>query len=282
MKKIAILLVVCMSSLGAFAQGEFFVKNNHIKKWYREGENLETEAKKAMLLPEFQTFVKEYEVKVETLMPYFHFIDFNNNGELDILFDGKMNYQNFVFIFLKKGNSYLLVLEQKGTIIQANLPDEDNNLNLSIWNGVCCGYYVNSLSQWVCITENNTSYFNVAAKSLVFKGTILPSVRIKAPVKCTVTNITDLRIDPIVDKQRRIAGMHSWEGNSVGSYSINSTGTIFAEMKDERNKYWYFVRMNNESGLPVRNNRFVHAKEVEDAQTYSYYGWICSDDVSIE
>jgi len=283
MKQIFFVLVVCIGSLGAFAQSGFFVKNNHIEKWYKEGKNLETEIKKVVLLPEFQAVVKEYAVKVESLTPYFHFIDFNNNGELDILFDGKMNDQNFVFIFLKKGSSYLIVLEQKGTVIQANMPNEDNNLNLSIWNGVCCGYYISTFSQWVCISAENTSHFENASKSLVFKGTLLPSVRIATPIKFTVINPTELRIESKVDNQIRISGMTGWEGNSVCRYPVNATGTIYAEMKDSRtSKFWYFVRMNNESGLQVHSDRFLRMKEVEEPQTYYYYGWICSDDVSLE
>ena len=282
MKRIFFLLVICLGSVGAFAQDGFFVKNNHIKKWYREGENLEAEIKKAILLPEFQELVKKYEVKTESLQSYFHFIDFNNNGELDLLFDGNMNIKNMVFIFLKKGNSYLMVLQQEGTIIQANLPDEDNNLSLSILNNACCGYFVNSFSQWVCITENNTSYFQNVAKSLIFKNTLLPSVRINAPVKFTVVKSANLRVDPEVNNQRRISGMSGWEGNSVASYPINSTGTIFAEIKDNRNKFWYFVRMNNDAGLEVNSDRFKHVKEVENVASYSYYGWICSDDISLE
>ena len=283
MKQIFFLLVICIGGFGAFAQSGFFVKNNHIEKWYKEGENLEIEVKKAIALPEFQALMNEYMVKEESLLPYFHFIDFNNNGELDILFDGKMSDQNFVFIFLKKGNSYLIVLEQKGTIIQTNLSDKDNNLNLSIWNGVCCGEYISTFSRWVCITENNATSFSNAYKSLIFKGTLFPSTRIKAPVKCIVTNPTELRIEPRVDNQRRISGMTGWEGNSVCRYPVNATGTIYAEMKDDRtNKFWYFVCMNNESGLQLHSDRFLRMKEVEDVQTYCYYGWICSDDVNLE
>lgn len=281
MRRIFFLLVICMGSLGVYAQSGFFVKNNHIEKWYKEGENLEKEIKKVIILPEFQAVVKEYEVKVETLTSCFHFADINNNGELDILFDGKIIDQHYVFIFLKKGNNYLVVLEQKGTIIQANLPQEDNNLNISIWNGVCCGDHVNVLSQWVCISRNGSNYFENAAKSLVFRSTFMPSVRLEKPVKCTVINVTNLRTEPNVDEHSRIAGMNAWVGNSVGVYSLNATGTIYAEMKQD-GKFWYFVRMNNEAGLSVRNNRFTHAKEVDDAQNCFYYGWISSDDVSFE
>jgi hypothetical protein len=134
----------------------------------------------------------------------------------------------------------------------------------------------------VCISSNNASSFHTAAKSLVFKGTHLPFVRIKAPVKFTVTNPTELRIEPEVNTQRRIAGIGSWAGNSLGAYPVNATGTIYAEMKDDRNKFWYFVRMNNEAGLTIQNNRFTHVKEVEDAQNCCYYGWISSGDIRLE
>ena len=282
MKRIFFSLVVCICSYGAVAQSGFFVKNTHIEKWYQHGENLETEAAKAMLLPEFQTIVKEYNVKVESLLPYFHFIDFNNNGELDILFDGKIGTQNHVFIFMKKGDNYLVVLQQKGTIVQANLPQADNVLSLSIWHESCCGDYINAFTQHVGIVTNNTCYFNTASKSLVLKGTQLPSVRLEKPVTCRITQVTHLRIEPRVDNERRIAGNSSWAGNSLGIYSVGATGTIYAEMRDNRNKFWYFVRMNNESGSYIHSNRFTNLKEIDGAENYFYYGWISSDDVSFE
>ena len=282
MKRIFFFLVICVCSYGAFAQSGFFVKNTHIEKWYREGKDLEVEAKKAMQLPEFQTLVKEYQAKEDALLPGFHFIDFNNNGVLDMLFNGKIGTQSYVFVFLRKENGYLSILEEKGTVIQANLPEEDNSLNLSVWHEACCGDYINSLTQWVCINTNNTSYFKIAAKSLVFKGTNLPAARIKTPVKCTLTRPGNLRLEPHVDNQKRIAGSSSWEGNSLGLYSPQATGTIYAEMRDNNNKFWYFVRMNNESGLYIHSNRFTHAKEIEDAQDCFTYGWISSDDVRFE
>jgi len=282
MKRIFFSFIVCICSYGAAAQSGFFVKNNHIEKWYQDRENLEIEVAKVMLLPEFQSVVNQYSTETDALMPYFHFIDFNNNGELDILFDGKIGTQNYVFIFWKKGDHYLVVLEQKGRIMQANLPDGGNNLNLSIWNEACCGAYINSFTQFVGITTNTASHFNTVEKSMVLKGTQLPSVRIAAPVKCTLTHVTHLRTEPLVDNQKRIAGNSSWAGNSLGIYSLNATGTIYAEMRDNRNKFWYFVRMNNESGSYIHSNRFTNLKEIENAESYFYYGWINSDDIRFE
>lgn len=280
MKRILLFGIICICSYGTFAQSGFFVKNTQIEKWYQEGENLESEAKKAIQLTDFQSIVKSYNAKEADILPYFHFIDFNNNGELDLLFDGKIGTQNYVFLFLKRENGYHVVLENKGTIIQANLPNEDNSLNLSIWHETCCNNYINSLSQWVCINTNNTSYFKLAAKSLIFRGTSLPHSRIKAPVKCTLITASNLRLEPFVDKQRRISSNSLWEGNALGLYTVSATGTIYAEMRDKNNKFWYFVRMNNETGMHIHSNRFT--QEAEDAENCFYYGWINSDDVQLE
>ena len=282
MKRIFLLLIVCTSSYAVSAQSGFFVTNTNIEKWYRAGENLGVEVKKVVQLPEFQSVVKENMAKTEDLMPFFHYIDFNNNGELDILFNGKIGSQYYVFIFLKKDKGYLIVCQQRGSIIQANLPDEDNGLNLSIWHEACCGNYISSLTQLVCISNNNTSFFNTAAKSLVFKGTYLPQDRIKTPVKCTFINVANLRIDAEIDNHSRIATNNYWSGNSLGTYSLNATGTIYAETKDKKGKFWYFVRMNNEAGMYIHSNRFTNAKEVDEAENCFYYGWVNSDDVRFE
>jgi len=278
MKRVIIFLVLSALHLSIFPQSGFFVKDANIEKWHQEGKNLETEIKKVSFSPEIQSVINEQSVSLETLIPYFHYIDFNSDGILDIIFNGKIGSQDYVFIFMKKGETYVLLLKEKGAVIQANLPNEGYNLSISVWHGACCGDYISVFTQFAYISTNDSNYFKTESKSLVFKGTILPSVQIETLVKCTVAKVTHLRTMPEVDNARN----NSWMGNSLGIYSINATGTIYSEMMDSRNKYWYFVRMNNESDIYIHSNRFTYVKEVEDAQNCYTYGWIFSDDVSFE
>jgi len=286
MRRIVITLVcVVYLSGNVFSQGGFFVRNSNITKWYIESDKLETEVKKVMKLSEFQAVTRN-KVSVEELLPSFHFIDFDNNGTLDLLFDGKIMNVFHTFIFYKKKDGYLVSVGEKGSIICANLPREDNGLNFSIWKEGCCGDNMNTFTQYVCISTNNTSYFNVASKSLVFRRTFMPSTRIEKPVAFKVTKIGYLRVEPSVDDEKMIAGKSSWKGNALGMYSPDATGTIYAETKDSKGEFWYFVRMNNESGVYIHSNRFAtdEAKEAagdKNLENYFTYGWIHSKDVTL-
>jgi len=289
MKQIIRIAVVwaCMASLmgNVFSQPGFFINNSNIEKWYIENGNLAEEVKKVMNLPEFSA-VTRGKIPIEELLPSFHFIDFDNNGVCDLLFSGKISNVFHVFIFFKKGDGYLVSIGEKGSIIQANLPKEDNGLNFSIWKEGCCGDFVNTLTQYVCKSTNNTSYFNVASKSLIYRRTVLPSVRIAKPVSFKITGAANLRSDPFVDDAKAIGGTHTWKGNTLGLYPPDATGTIYAETKDNKNEFWYFVRMNNESGTSIHSNRFLtdDAKEFsgeQDLENCFTYGWIHSKEVEL-
>ena len=285
-----IIALVCVFYLSGnvLAQSGFFVRNSNIEKWYIESSNLETEVKKVMNLPEFQEVTKG-KMKIEELLPSFHFIDFDNNGTLDLLFDGKILNVFHTFIFYKKNDGYVVSIGEKGSIICANLPREDNGLNFSIWKEGCCGDNINTFTQYVCISTNNTSYFNVASKSLIYRRTILPSNRNAKPVsfKIAKEKVGYLRVEPAVDDEKMIGGQTSWKGNALGMYPPGATGTIYAETKDSKGQFWYFVRMNNESGVYIHSNRFGtdDAKKFsgdENLETYFTYGWIHSKDVIVD
>jgi hypothetical protein len=273
---------VVFGVVNGFSQTGFFVKNSNIEKWYIKSDSskLSGEIKKVMNIPEFHAVTKG-RISAEELLPSFHFIDFDNNGTHDLIFAGKIFNVFHVFIFYKKSDGYLLSIGEKGSIVQANLPNEDNGLNFSIWKEGCCGDFINTFTQYVCISTNNTSYFNTASKSLVYRRTILPSVRIEKPVSFKIVSVANLRTDPIVDNEKQIGGIHSWKGNSLGQYSPNATGCIFAETRDTKNEFWYFVRMNNETGIYIHSNRFT-AEDLEDAENCFYYGWIHSKEVRID
>jgi hypothetical protein len=260
------------------AQSDFFIKNNNIEKWYIEKENIAFEVKKIMNLPEFYNLTNG-KISVEELLPNFHFIDFDNNGIADLIFSGKIYDTFYTFIFYKKNNNYLVSLGEKGSIMQANFPNMDNGLCFSLWDEVCCFEYVNTFTQYACISTNNTSYFHTINKSLIYRNTMLPQARLEKPVAFKTNDVSNVRNTPFVDDESAIGGKHSWKGNTLGIYSPNATGTIYAEIRDNKNEFWYFVRMNNESGIPIHSNRFTVENKEENENCFSY-GWINSKDVT--
>ena len=56
----------------------------------------------------------------------FNFVDFDQNGLNDLLFQGKIGNKNYVILFKKKSNEeYTIVFNQTGEILQANSPLQD-------------------------------------------------------------------------------------------------------------------------------------------------------------
>ena len=261
------------------AQDGFFVKNDNIEKWYIKHDKIANEVKKVMDIPEFNALTKG-KIPVKELVPSFHFIDFDNNGIYDLIFTGKIYDNYYTFIFYKKEDNYLLSVGEKGTILQANLPYQDNGLCFSLWAGACCGEYISVFTQFVCVSTNNTSYFYTANKSLIHTRTIFPYVRIEKPVAFKTNTSVNVRSEPVVDDEKAISGKYSWKGNTLGIYLPNATGTIYAEMRDSKNQFWYFVRMNNESGMSIHSNRFT-AEDNKENEGFSTYGWVNSNDITI-
>jgi hypothetical protein len=268
--------VICSNVL---AQGSFFAKNNNIEKWYIQKEHLAEEVKKAIILPEFHNLLKD-KISLETLLPHFHFIDFDNNGIADLIFSGKIYDDDYTFIFYRKNNDYLISIGEKGTVFQANVPREGNTLCFSLWDEVCCFEYVNTLTQYACVTTNNTSYFYTLSKSLLYRGMQYPHVRLEQAVAFKTNKASYLRNEPAVDDEIAIGGKHSWKGNTLAIYPPNATGTVYAEMRDEKNGFWYFVRMNNESGVHTHSDRYTVDNEEENKNCFTY-GWIHYNDITL-
>ncbi len=265
----------------SFGQGNFFVQNNNIDKWYAPATaNAQEMFARAASNSDFQEVLNTYHVSFSDVSEYFHLIDFDNNGRLDVIFNGKIKHADYVFLFLNKGEAFHLSFMGKGVLYKTNEPDGDNCLNFSLYEYACCGNFINKNIQYACIRTNNTVYFNTVSTDLIFKSTFLPNKRI-TPTPFHVKTVAYLRIEPMVDNERYIAGKTRWKGNMVAVYPKDANGTIYAETRDREGKFWYFVRMENISDISIHSDRFVALKET-DAEGCSYYGWVQHDEIEFD
>ncbi|MDR1792550.1 MAG: hypothetical protein LBR36_03800 [Bacteroidales bacterium] len=282
MKKILIfsLVLFCVSTIYAQNALEFFYKNDNFKTWFEDDSTLQNAAKKALQVVEFKQLLASQGVNFEKVQNFFHFIDFDNDGDRDLVFYGKINSQHYTIFFSKKDTTYSLTLLEKGIVIEANTPHQNNGLFFTLYNETCCGYYINTLTGYACINFRGVSYFNVTSRALLYKGTVFPSRQLASPVRFKTVKVSDLRIAPKVDAQQMIAGMHSWAGNSLGMYALNATGIILGEFRGQDNTFWYFVRMDNPAGIYIHSNRLTTLEEdIENPQDCFSYGWIKAETV---
>ena len=279
MKRIVGSLILCCLCIFGFAQSGFFVKNTHIEQWYIEDEAKETEVKKALKVHAFKE-VSKGRVSIEEALPLFHFIDINNDGVWELLFHGKIFNVPHVFIFSKKNDEYTALIGERGSVSSANLPTGDNGLELAIWKEGCCGDFTDSYTQYTSVFSSDEIHFERVAKSLLFRRTSFPSKRYERPVAFKTNAVTHLRSESVVDNEKQIGGKEKWTGNTIAVYPTNAQGTIYAEAKDANNETWYFVRMNNEFGVSITENRFIaNHVTAEDIKGCFSYGWIQGKDI---
>lgn len=273
-----ILLFVAFS-MNSIAQKGFFTKNDNIKQWYRsQAPKKNVEINKSTQLPEFQEVLKTENVTIAQIsIEDFHLIDFDQNGIIDLLFDGKIGNSNYVFIFLNSGSGqYSTVLSTKGHIYNANTPTDFNNLNIHIWHEACCANNTCINTQYICKNERHIAYFNTANKALIDKKTTLPFQKISQPIAFHTVGAATLRSTPILENEDNL---FAWKTNSLGTYPAKSRGVIYAETRDAKGDFWYFVRMDNEANIYIHNDKFAHDNEVESPLDYYYYGWIRHKDI---
>lgn len=281
------LLLSIISQSTLFAQPAFFFNNKEIKNWYMDAKekDLREETQKVILFPEIQTLLKDRQVNVETLYPNFQFIDFDKDGLKDLLFEGKIGNRSHVFLFKKKTNKeYILVLNQEGEILQVNVPYENNALSLTIWNQSCCSFKVSVLTKWGCIINNNVSYFQLQEKSLVYKNTLLPEIGVKKiPLQHVTikTEVAKLRLSPRLDDESLVEGVNAWKGNHVSYHPQGASGVIYHSLIDKDGVTWYFIRIATGPDFPTRTDRFKVSEEIEDCESYSYYGWMHGENLNL-
>ena len=205
------------------------------------------------------------------MLPYFHFIDFDNEGLRDLLFNGKIGNKNYVLIYKKKTDgSYRFIFNQTGEIIQSNAPYQQNPLSFTIWNKNCCGYKVSILTKWVCISNNNTSYFLIQDKSLIYNNTLLPEMgtkKIPLAAFTIKTEVAKLRLSPRLDDESLIEDINAWKGNHISIHSQGASGVIYHYLKDKDGTTYLFVYLPAKTILPEPCIKL--SGEMKDCENYS-------------
>jgi hypothetical protein len=281
MKNKGFIICFCLAFGMLHAQSNFFYQNDNLQLWFEDDSTLYAQAQKTMQIAELAFIMKERMIKFDDIASSFHFLDYDNDGDRDLILLGKISETPYVIFFNKRDTDYALALMHKGVVIQANMPNQGNGIHLTVYFTSCCGYYLDIMASFACVTYRSTSYFNVLSRSLLFTRTLLPTQIFEHPLQFKTIKICELRITPEVDRESRLAGMHGWTGNALGMFSIGATGVILAEKRTKTNEFWYFVRMNNEPNIHIHSNRFTHLQEgIDDPQDCYTYGWIKAEDVA--
>ncbi len=214
-------------------------------------------------------FYSESEKWPEEYSEFFHFIDIDNDNDLDLIYDGWSGSEPMmVNIYLNRKGHFSLIFRQYMNINEIEM--ENNELQrMVIHDPGCC----------LAIMENwYTYHFNSKRDSVDFwlvdyftyhNETPKPEILFDKEIKFKVVNSTyHLRITPEIDNESFYFPDDS-NGNQIMTYTTGEFGYALAEKCDSTGRVWWYVAMDNKE---------KRHSNVKDPAAFSpkYVGWMSS------
>lgn len=270
-----------MTSINLRAQKipDFFDSNDNLRKWYSSGD-VEEINQAIYILKGDETFDWVfYNLDQGGVSPtdFFHFLDFNNDGIRDLIYQGLLGGES-QFVILLKGNGvdYEKIIVLAGEIFWTNEPSNLEGLRFRIYNYACCMGRNNFIESYSPKISHEKIEFIVDKRETFISETIFPTNKNKQPIAFeTINDEYKLRISPKIDNETDYWG-HGENGNEVATYTKGSTGIALAESIDDTGRIWWFVKMTNNKG-----NVGMFMDGDNNEEPYFSYGWISSRYVKI-
>lgn len=244
---------------------EFFIADNRYKEHYEY--NLLTD-------PNSEQFLKS------DILRNLHFVDFNHDNKLDILFTGSciLSDCNRTCYYLNTGEKYKIIFEAYGWMININyiIPGVPTSINI-------CDHpfdpgEILQLIETYNITRNsqNSITFTKSASTYVIDYTVIPDTfNMFIPFEVTQDKY-NLRLSAKIDSTTDYF-YREWYGNTIATYSKGSYGYALAERKDSTNRIWWFVLMKN--NIKPTNSYYPDCNDPgwkDSPKEYYSTGWMSS------
>jgi hypothetical protein len=218
----------------------------------------------------------------DSLRKKLHFIDLNNDGLNDVLFEGENSGEaTQVCIFIRTGEHYKNVFSGFEGIAKVEWKDRKLS-RLYIDNWGCCDDYLYYQEIYnVSYNKSNLPVFKKVSQGLSVDNGKIPDSLLKTPFQFEVLNEGyKIRTGPVIDD----SSLQPWNdypketgsGNTIGKLVKGTTGTAFARMVDKTGREWLFVQID-EAYLP--KNKII---SLEDNFPTKLIGWISSRYIKVK
>lgn len=276
---IIITLILTSVTLRAQKLSEFFVTNDNLKKWYIPTDVVDIN-KALNSLKEDKTFdwvFYNLEQGSVSSTDFFHFLDFNNDGIRDMIYQGLLGGESQFVVLLKgNGTSFEKTIVLAGKIFWTNEPSIAEGLRFRLYNYACCmgrNYFIEYYSPKI---RHDKFEFILENRETFIDETVFPTVKFKELIAFeTINEEYNLRISPKIDNETDYWG-HGEFGNDIATYPKGSTGIALAESTDDTGRVWWFVKMTNNIG-----NKGIFMDGDNNEEPYYSYGWVSSRYVNV-
>lgn len=215
----------------------------------------------------------------------FHLIDYNNDGYLDIIYNGEVMESEDMKVYFFKGlcedsrKSFVFQFELTGKIVEVSSKRREYLQFAIIDYPGCCGttFNIESYLYNFNFKTMSESFKLFDKKSYVFE-TEFPKAFSRNQEVITITNSNVMRFEPILDdRQKNMEDGTVRIGNQLGVYQIDNTG-IELYRENICGVWWSFVLMEPNLCLEGTvfeegNNNFVVGE---------YYGWVLTKQLKVK
>lgn len=204
----------------------------------------------------------------------FHFIDYNSNGIIDIIYSGYgMTDSKQTIIFeLGLDGMYYSNFNKFGEIINIYQSNICMPVSFVLRDIMCCGGNQIIYEVYSLILSKKESRLQLSAKYCSYRETEIPNELLDKAITFEVVNKKYfLRLSPNIDVSNKYNEDLHINGNIVQTYTTGSKGYAISQRIDSTGRIWWFVIMLN--NLNLKDN-----STVGDNNTIHHYsiGWMSS------
>lgn len=197
------------------------------------------------LRPQFE-YLATYDSWKEETLDDFHFIDLDNDRDLDLVFTGWSGGEpDCVKILINKNGDYKEVFKtfQKITNVQFK-----NNIlsSISIHDPGCCAAYIEFDEDYTFDVKRDKLTYTLTNRTALLYPTEEPKDKFATPINFEVLNDKYfLRLTPKIDTVDQDFAEDTQPDNVIAEFKKGTTGTAYAERTDDTGRVWWFVETDS-------------------------------------
>lgn len=270
MKTVSLIIFTLILSFNSVKGQEHSFLVGKVFSWEAWESKLANEDKKLRISKiEDVDFIELIEYKrnfIDQNISNFHFVDFNSDGNLDIIYYGFAGSEsNRTLLFRYSKEKYYKELDCYGEIIKMWKPSQVDPISFVILEYPCCDENTYHMETYVPILEDGELKYRFSAKSTFLENTQFPDSTDLFNIPFKIKNDRYvLRSSPKIDIDA---------DNIVAEYSSGATGYALSESVDDTGRVWWFVVMDNFQG-PIRS-KFEPGNNAPNIKP-KYMGWMSS------
>jgi hypothetical protein len=254
-------------------------QNDFKFNWYAHEANFPIKEKKKIIQELREEFEVFFEVDKFEGNPFYnlyeclHFIDIDNDSDLDMIFEGWSGAEaTVVKIFINKKGNYTKCFEAFQQIGKIEFDKFKRIQFITILDRGCCAEFVRFETRYKFDRNLNTS---IVSQRVTTNNLSLPPNNFDQPIYFrTNFPIVNLREDPFVN-DTSLTMNETINGNKIATFPFNSKGKIWAEMMDSKKKKWCLVEMDY---TPNLTNNVTYSR---DSIQNKLIGWMSKRNLKI-